>query len=150
MSRGIVVVGLVLGLTGAPERAEAKRAPAPKTEICNKTKHKQYVATMTYAGRGFRRVEGWTFIAPGKCRTFQEDRYYVRGKAKVSGLMAERSAKACVKATKVFSDVAQLDDLGDAGRCREAKGKLVEFRSPIVEVPASGMPRSTRPVVIGP
>ena len=106
----------------------AKRKMPPKTNICNKTKHKQYVATSNYAGRGRHRTSGWTFIAPGACSEFRDDAFHFRGSnRKVVGVDAASTRTSCVTNAKVFSIVSERSKQADAATCAANKGKLVTF-----------------------
>ncbi len=108
----------------------AKRRMPPKTKICNKTKHKQYVATINYAGRGRYRTSGWQFIKPGACGSFQDDAFHFRGSnKKVTGVNAARTRVSCVTNAKVFSFISGAGTAPDmdAKTCAASNGKLVTF-----------------------
>lgn len=134
--------GLVLIASSAT--AEARRKAPPKTEICNKTTSKQYVAVMNYAGRGMQSIRGWTYLAPGACRVYRDDRFHIRGKAKVTGLQTKHARTACIKISKVFRLLRQPGKVGDKAQCAADKGYLVRFLRPI---PAG--PGVSKTVVIG-
>ena len=133
MYRSILLSTLAVGflastLLGAPQTAHAKRKMPPKTKVCNKTKHKQYVATSDYAGRGRHRTAGWTYIAVGTCHEFQTDAFHFRGTGKViEGVDASKTLQACVLPKKVFSQVGRRQENADPKRCADAGGRLGTF-----------------------
>lgn len=105
-----------------------KRLPAPKTEICNRTDAKQYIATMSYAGRARTTTSGWTYIEPGACHTFRGDRYFVRGSGRVTGLTKKGAGRGCVKNTKRFDITLEGGAISDEQVCKEHEGYVVTFK----------------------
>lgn len=123
----IAAVGAALVTSLLIPRADAKRAPPPKSTVCNKTAGKIYVATINYAGRGHQRTRGWSYLKPGECRDFRDDGFYFRGKRVVTGLRKD-SRMGCITLEKIFA--ITFPGYGDRGKaaCAARRGRMVPFR----------------------
>jgi len=118
--------GLTVLLAGSVNNAHAKKKAAPLVQVCNQSSTGVNFATMSYAGKGRHRTSGWTFIRPGKCQQMRKDRYYFRGKKKVTGLLPHKRT-ACVKFSKRFSLMARGSLHKDKVWCKSKKGYLFDF-----------------------
>ncbi len=120
----VFVAAVALGIVSPTAVADAKRPGPPKTTICNKTKHKLYVAQLGYAGAGTYTSSGWRYIKPGACDTFNAYAYHFRGKRTFSGL-TKRTQKACITYAKVFN--VHNVRRGMKATCKARKGVMVDF-----------------------